>query len=224
MPSSLTPGAPCISGAIWQAPPSVMTLADWLLLACAIAALADWIAVAREWRRLEWVAKPATLALLLLWAGLGPASSWPLLAALTFSLLGDVYLMLPADLFLPGLLAFLLGHIAYVAAFDATPLARGIWFAIVLALSAPLSLRLLRATPGTALRVAVGVYMVVIALMVGSAIASGALLAAAGAVLFMASDSMIALNRFVSPFAGARLTIIVTYHLGQLLLAWALRG
>jgi uncharacterized membrane protein YhhN len=201
-----------------------MTSADGLLLATGAAAVADWVAVAREERPLEWVAKPATLGLLLLWAGLGPAASWPLLAALTLSLLGDVYLMLPADLFLPGLLAFLLGHVAYIAAFDATPLSRAIWFVIVLAVSAPLSLRLLRAAPGTVLRVAIAVYMLVIALMVGSAIASGMLIAALGALLFMASDSMIALSRFVAPFAGARLAIIVTYHVGQLLLVWALRG
>ncbi|MEO8602507.1 MAG: lysoplasmalogenase [bacterium] len=201
-----------------------MTLANVVLLASAIAALVDWLAVARGWRTLEWVAKPATLALLLLWAAAGPATTWPLLAALTFSLLGDVYLMLPADLFLPGLLAFLLGHVGFVAAFDATPLSRGIWFVVVLAVSAPLSLRLLRAAPGAALRVAIGAYMMVIALMVGSAIASGSLIAAAGALLFMASDSMIALSRFVSPFAGARLAIIVTYHLGQFLLVYALRG
>jgi len=201
-----------------------MTLADWLLFAAIVAAVTDWLAVAREWRALEWIAKPATLALLLLWAALGPATSWALLAALTFSLLGDVYLMLPADLFLAGLLAFLLGHVAFIAAFDATPLARGIWFVVVLLISAPLSLRLLRAAPDVALRLAVGVYMVVIALMVGSAIASGELIAAGGALLFMASDSMIALNRFVAPFAAARLAIIVTYHLGQVLLTYALRA
>ena len=201
-----------------------MTPTDWLLGAVALAAVVDWIAVARESQPLEWVAKPATLALLLLWAACGPAASWPLLAALAFSLLGDVYLMLPADLFLPGLLAFLIGHLAYIAAFDATPLSRGIWFVVVLAASAPLSLRLLRAAPDAALRVAVGIYMLVIALMVGSAIGSGSLVAATGAVLFMASDSMIAFNRFVAPFAGARVAIIVTSPLGQILLVWALRA
>jgi uncharacterized membrane protein YhhN len=201
-----------------------MPSADLLLIAAAIAAVADWIAVAREWKPLEWVAKPATLALLLLWGALGPNASWALLAALTFSLLGDVYLMLPADLFLAGLLAFLVGHVFYVVAFDVTPLALGIWFVIVMLFTAPLSLRLLRAAPDLPTRVAIGLYMTVIALMLGSAIASGSRIAAAGALLFMASDAMIALNRFVAPFAAARLSIIVTYHLGQLLLVYALRG
>ncbi|MND07109.1 YhhN-like protein [compost metagenome] len=60
--------------------------------------------------------------------------------------------------------------------------------------------------------------------MVGSAIGSGSLIATAGALLFMASDAMIAFNRFVAPFAAARVAIIVTYHLGQFLLVYALRG
>lgn len=201
-----------------------MTLADVVLFAAGIAAVTDWVAVARESRPLEWVAKPATLALLLLWAALGPHASWALLAALTFSLLGDVYLMLPADLFLAGLLAFLVGHVGFVAAFDATPLSRLAWFVVVMLVSAPLSLRLLRAAPDLPLRIAIGVYMTVIALMVGSAIGSGSLVAAAGALSFMASDAMIALNRFVAPFAAARVAIIVTYHLGQFLLVYALRG
>ncbi len=201
-----------------------MPHADLLLIAAAIAAVTDWVAVARESKALEWIAKPATLALLLLWGALGPHASWALLAALTFSLLGDVYLMLPAELFLAGLLAFLVGHVFYVVAFDATLLSRGIWFVVVMLVTAPLSLRLLRAAPDLPMRIAIGLYMTVIALMVGSAIGSGALIAAAGAVLFMASDAMIALNRFVAPFAAARLAIIVTYHLGQLLLVYALRA
>ncbi|MDX2168979.1 MAG: lysoplasmalogenase [Deltaproteobacteria bacterium] len=201
-----------------------MPHADLLLIAAAIAAVVDWIAVARASKPLEWIAKPATLALLLLWGAQGPHATWALLAALTFSLLGDVYLMLPAELFLAGLSAFLVGHVFFVVAFDATMLARGIWFVIVMLVTAPLSLRLLRAAPDLPTRIAIGLYMTVIALMVGSAIASGSRVAAAGALLFMASDAMIALNRFVAPFAGARLAIIVTYHLGQFLLVYALRA
>ena len=71
------------------------------------------------------------------------------------------------------------------------------------------------------LRIAVTVYMVVIGVMAGSAIAAGLPIAIAGALLFMLSDSMIAWNRFVAPFAGARLAIIVTYHVGQALLVYA---
>ena len=58
-------------------------------------------------------------------------------------------------------------------------------------------------------------YIAVIAAMLASALASGNVVAAVGAALFVASDSMIAWNRFVRPFAAADVAIMVTYHLGQ---------
>jgi uncharacterized membrane protein YhhN len=193
-----------------------------LFVAFIAAAALDWWAVSQERKPVEWIAKPAALAFLLLWAMLGSEASWLLLAALTFSLLGDVYLMLPANLFAAGLGAFLIGHLGYIGVFDAPLVWRLVWSAVAIAASAPVALRIVRAAPG-ALRGAVVAYMIVIGFMVGSAIASGSLIAAAGAVLFMVSDSMIAWNRFVAPFAGARVAIIITYHVGQLLLVCALR-
>jgi uncharacterized membrane protein YhhN len=58
-------------------------------------------------------------------------------------------------------------------------------------------------------------YMVVIAAMVTCALASGNALAGVGAVLFMASDALIAETRFVGPRAWAPVVIMLTYHLGQ---------
>lgn len=193
-------------------------------LAFAAAAVVDWIAVARQRREVEWIAKPAALALLLLWAALGDAPTWALIAALAFSLLGDVYLMLPGNLFVAGLAAFLVGHLAYIDAFHAPLGWRLVWSGVILALSAPLGLRIVGAIPAPPVRVAVAAYMVVIGLMTGSAIAAGLPSAIVGALLFMLSDSMIAWDRFVAPFAGARLAIIVTYHVGQALLVYALRS
>ena len=101
------------------------------LILFAVAAVVDWLAVGRENRTIEYVAKPAALAFLLLYATTLPGTSQMLLAALLFSLLGDVYLMLPADLFLAGLGAFLLGHVAYVGAFAVSLSSRLLWFAVV---------------------------------------------------------------------------------------------
>jgi uncharacterized membrane protein YhhN len=143
-------------------------------------------------------------------------------AALVLSLLGDVYLMVPGDLFVVGLSSFLLAHLAYVATFAAPIGARVGWTIAVAALTSPVALRVLRNVHAPALRLAISSYMLVIALMVGSAIASGSLVATTGAVLFLVSDSLIAWNRFVRPFAGAQPAIMVTYHLGQLALTLAL--
>ena len=119
-----------------------------ILLAFAAAAVIDWIAVAQERRELEWIAKPAALALLLLWAATGPATSWAVLAALAFSLLGDVYLMLPGNFFVAGLAAFLVGHLFYIDAFTAPLVWRAVWSVVVLAASAPIGLRIVREAGG----------------------------------------------------------------------------
>jgi uncharacterized membrane protein YhhN len=194
------------------------------LIGAIVFALVDWIAVARGRRYLEYLAKPATLGFLLLYAEGGPDASPYLLAALVLSLLGDVYLMLPNELFPAGLVAFLFAHVAYIADFDAAPLSRIGWFGIVAVVSSPLAWRIIRSVPQVPLRIGVGLYMAVISLMVASAIASWEITAVAGALLFFLSDALIALDRFVAPIAGARLAIIVTYHLGQLLLVIALRA
>jgi alkenylglycerophosphocholine/alkenylglycerophosphoethanolamine hydrolase len=194
------------------------------LVAFAVFAVIDWIAVSNEQKRLEYVAKPAALAALLLYAANGAAASPWLIAALALSLLGDVYLMLPGDLVIAGLSAFLLAHLAYIGDMTATVGARVLWLVVILALSSPLSLRILRSVTDPRLRVAVCVYMLAIALMVGSAFASGEWLAVVGALLFFASDSLIAWNRFVVPLPWAPTAIIVTYHLGQWGLVTALRS
>ena len=194
------------------------------LIGFVVFAVVDWVAVARRAKRVEYAAKPAVLVALLIYAATGPAASPWLLAALVLSLCGDVALMLPADLFVVGLAAFLLAHVAYIIDFEATVSARALWLAIVLAVASPLARRIIRCVGDASLRVPVGVYMVVISLMVASAAASGSALAAAGAVLFFSSDAVIAWNRFVRPFAWAQPVIMVTYHVCQLALVAALRA
>jgi uncharacterized membrane protein YhhN len=43
-----------------------------------------------------------------------------------------------------------------------------------------------------------------------------AIVVSVGAVLFYASDSMLAWDRFLKPLPHARLWVMVTYHLGQI--------
>ncbi len=183
----------------------------------------DWWAVAEQRTTVAYVAKPATLAALLIYAATGPECSVALLTALVLSLLGDVFLMLPVDLFAVGLGAFLLGHVAYIVAFHVSLTARLLWWVVVLAASSGLIRRIIRAVRPEQLRPAVGLYIAVIGLMVASAIASGSWLAALGALLFFASDGIIAWDRFVQKLSWARLAIIATYHLGQCGLVLALR-
>jgi uncharacterized membrane protein YhhN len=203
-----------------DARPDMATLS--FLVFVASAAL-DWWAVAQQRATVEYVAKPATLAALLIYAATGPHCSIALLTALVLSLLGDVFLMLPVDLFAVGLGAFLLAHVAYITDFQVSLRARLLCWVVVIALSSGLIRRIMRAVSPEQLRPAVGIYIAVIGLMVASAIASGSWLASLGALLFFASDGIIAWNRFVQTLSWARLAIIVTYHLGQCGLVLALR-
>jgi uncharacterized membrane protein YhhN len=199
----------------------------------AVFALGDWAARTRREsdrraRVVEYVCKPATLGALLVAAVvLDPAAAasdrraW-FVAALACSLVGDVLLMLPRDLFVGGLAAFLLGHVAYLGGFwtrGPAGAALAIAVAVVVVAVVPLGRRILGALAARAepveLRAAVTVYMVVISAMLATALATGNVLAGAGAALFVASDSMIAWDRFVGRFAWAPVAIMVTYHLGQ---------
>lgn len=196
------------------------------LIAFLVLAGIDWAAVSRgeQGKPAEYVAKPAALAVLLLFACTGEDPSFWLVAALAFSLLGDVYLMLPGNLFAAGLIAFLLAHGAYIADFEGPYRWRLLWLAVILVLTIPVTRRLLSAIGDDAQRPAVAFYMLVISFMVASALASGGFFAIAGALLFFVSDGLLAWNRFVRPISQAHLYVMVTYHLGQLGLVLALRN
>ena len=68
-----------------------------------------------------YIFKPLTMAFILLIAILGQATlsfyKYMIITGLVFSLAGDVFLMLPSDRFVAGLVAFLIAHLFYIAAF-----------------------------------------------------------------------------------------------------------
>jgi len=195
------------------------------IVVAALMASGDWVARVRRHARLEYLCKPATVVALMATAlALTPAHDagvrrWWFVAALVCSLAGDVLLMVPTDLFVAGLAAFLVGHLCYIAGFWAHgpgAVAGAVAGAVVVVVVAPLAARILGALGARSeLRVPVALYMVVISVMLATALATGNVLAGAGAVLFVASDAMIAWNRFVRPFRAADVGIMVTYHLGQ---------
>jgi len=203
-----------------------VTAGAWTLLVVAVVlAVGDWLAVARDDKRLEYVCKPGTLAALIgvaltLDPAHGDARAWFVLA-LALSLAGDVFLMLPSDRFVAGLASLLVAHVAYVIGLTRHGGSAGALFVAavpVVIVTGLLGARFLRAARATGHDELVGpliAYMTVIAAMVTCAVASGNALAAIGAVLFMASDALIAETRFVGPRIWAPVVIMVTYHLGQ---------
>jgi uncharacterized membrane protein YhhN len=203
-----------------------------LLAVALVFAVGDWVARLRSDKRLEYVCKPTVLAALIgVAVTLSPAADlgsrrWWFVAALAFSLVGDIALMLPTELFVAGLAAFLVGHLCYLAGFwvrGPGALALGIAAVVVVTVVAPFAVRIGRRLRGRPqLLGPVVLYMVVISAMAATALATGNVLAGVGAVLFVSSDTMIAWNRFVRPLAGADVGIMVTYHLGQAALVLSL--
>ena len=146
---------------------------------------------------------------------------------LLFSLFGDVWLMLPRDRFLYGLVSFLLAHACYIFAF-LTPTPAYMFVLAALPLSVIGAIVLAYLWPGLPARLkgAVGFYVVVIVLMATlaasramSRLSTGTLLAAIGAFLFLASDAVLAIERFRRRFRLARASVLGSYFAGQLMIA-----
>lgn len=190
-----------------------------------VVALVDWMAVGTRRKTLELAAKPATLVMLILVTlALEPddptVRTW-FVVALVFGLAGDVFLMLEERFFVFGLASFLVGHLAYVVGFviggvERSAAAAGV--AVVVLGLTTVGVRVVRAVSSGDDPKLVGpvvAYVGVISVMVVVAFGSGSVLAAAGAILFYASDALIAWTRFVQDYPWGRVAIIVTYHLGQ---------
>jgi uncharacterized membrane protein YhhN len=149
-----------------------------------------------------------------------------LIAALVLSLAGDCLLMFPG-LFIPGLVAFLTAHLCYIALFRQglpwLPSRRAL-FATIVCGAAMYAFLFNALSP--VLRIAVGAYVVVIALMAAQAIGRALILrdrqsafVAGGAALFMLSDSLLATNKFAFAVPMAPLWILATYYLAQIMIA-----
>jgi len=203
----------------------VTAAAGALLALAVVVAVVDWWAVATDRRPVEYVAKPLTMVVLVAAAlALDPvdgAQRWWFVAALVLSLAGDVFLMLPRDLFVPGLASFLLGHVAYIVGLwqGDTSVPGLVLGAAIIGVALPVLggriLRAVRAGDEPELLGPVAAYVAVISAMVVSAGASGQLLALAGALSFYASDAMIAWGRFIRELPRGRLAVMATYHVAQ---------
>lgn len=208
-------------------------LTTTLLALTALAAALDWVAVARSWHRVELVAKPLTLVLLVAAAGsadLGTAKPW-VIAALGLGLAGDIALLFGKDggtgpdrAFLLGLGLFLLGHGCYLIAFTRhgvhpVQLVAGVLVVVGIAgFTLPAVLRSAAAAEGGQLAAAVGTYAATLGAMTVLGIGTSSIAVAVGGVLFLVSDTTLAWQRFVRPLPRGPLAVIVTYHLAQALI------
>ena len=176
-----------------------------------------------------YIFKPLTMVFILLIAILGQATlpfyKYMIITGLVFSLAGDVFLMLPADRFVAGLVAFLIAHLFYIAAF-ASEISVLIWWPLVPAVIYGIVIYTVLAPSLGKLKLPVLIYVGGILIMTWLAWErwsqtgqSGALLASVGAVLFVISDTILAINRFRGAFKPARALNLTTYFAAQWLIA-----
>jgi len=208
-----------------------------MLLLLMLATLADLVAGAlgSEWRL---VTKPLLIPLLILYYVLETGTRGIfrriLLAALFFSWLGDVFLLLENRnglFFILGLSAFLTAHLLYILYFLRIRSDRDSFFrkrpVMLLAVLAYVIELLFLLWPGLdAMKIPVVVYATVIGTMLCLALWQcgrvgnrTAYLFAAGAMLFVLSDSVLAIDRFRHPFTGSGILVMATYVAAQVLLA-----
>jgi len=171
---------------------------------------------------------PLTTLFLLLAAavvqtGVPARYKWSIVTGLGCSAVGDLSLILPGNWFVPGLGSFLAAHLCYLWAFTGDSRLAGrklpfvVWAAFGILLLACL-------WPGVAgpLRLPVLLYTLAISAMAAQASSralakrdAAAILAAVGAALFVASDSVLAFQRFRHPLAWGRFVVLGTYFAAQ---------
>lgn len=207
----------------------------WIIL-FAIVFLTDLVAVSSNNEMLRYMTKPLLMPLLI---GYFISSTqniflrfkkWMILA-LTFSWLGDVLLMFEnsdSNFFIFGLIAFLLAHIFYIILFDQIRVKENFKQSLLplipIAVYYFVLISVLQPKLGS-MQKPVRIYGLVISIMLSFAIDLWRLkdkaiagLIILGALFFISSDSILAINKFYKQFDYAGIAVMSTYCIAQLLI------
>lgn len=182
-----------------------------------------------------YIFKPLTMVFIILMALQMPTTAnsstykYLIITGLIFSLFGDIFLMLPSDNFIAGLVSFLIAHIFYVVAFILTgakllsPLYAIPFLLYGVGLFSVLAPHLKQ------MKIPVAVYASVLLLMSWTAFSrwmisfpAKSLIAFIGSLSFMASDSILAIDRFKGKMTYAQASLMTTYFLAQWLIAYSI--
>ena len=154
------------------------------------------------------------------------------MVALFLSGLGDIFLELDEDntfYFMLGLVSFLVSHILYIRAFYFNELLKctpAVWMLALLVYYVLMMVYLLPSAP-LVLSVPIMIYGAVLAAMLGATIGrcyagqfnrQSRTLSLIGAIVFVVSDTILAINKFSFPIPMAKTVIMITYYTAQTLL------
>ena len=201
------------------------------------ASATELLALQMGWDILQLISKPLIVLFLIgyYWS-LSTTRSMVFVVALLFCWAGDVFLLFQdgaSSFFLLGLVSFLIGHVLYILSYryfrwkDTSRELLGtqkVRFALPIVLAGTGLVVVLYPSLGE-LRIPVMIYALVLTLMVLNAVfrygrtsSTSFWFAFAGAVLFMVSDSLLAINKFMKPLPQASLLIMLTYIAAQYLI------
>ncbi|MER1986355.1 MAG: lysoplasmalogenase [Solibacillus sp.] len=148
---------------------------------------------------------------------------WLIVTGLAFCMIGDYTL----QWFIIGLSSFLIGHVFYIIAFrssvsPAPKLAKILLIMYGLSMAIWLAGTLL--TRGEIIvAIAVCAYIIIISMMGWTAFHTNESFAIIGALLFITSDSILAINRFIIPVPFEHEMIMLTYYTAQFFLMLSIR-
>ncbi|MGZ8510430.1 MAG: lysoplasmalogenase [Chitinophagaceae bacterium] len=204
------------------------------ILLFAIILIAELVAVRQQYKMAEYFFKPLIIIWLLAYfilqlsAFRSSLKKW-VIAALLFSWMGDVLLMFQEDhplFFLLGLSAFLAAHIFYILFFHFIRVKENVksrWYIVVIVALYYFIIKKSLSPYLGEMKLPVSFYAVFISFMfmlalhivfIKNKIAGGLIMT--GALLFVISDSVLAINKFYQPFEMAGIVIMLTYGLAQL--------
>jgi uncharacterized membrane protein YhhN len=179
---------------------------------------------------IHYVFKPLTIILIIFFAmarrpDTGSFYKFLIIAALLLSLIGDILLMLPKSQFIQGLLAFSIAHIIYCLAFMQN-VGRFYFLILIPILFYGTSNYFVLSKNLSKLRIPVFFYVMIITLMGWLAVNrylnfqdSKGLYTLIGGILFLISDSILAINKFKKHFKFAEVIILGSYFSAQLFFA-----
>ena len=161
-----------------------------------------------------------------------PLKKWTQFALL-FSWIGDILLMFQqgnSSFFLFGLCSFLIAHIFYIIFFHRVRIKENIkgriWPALIVVIYYTSLIIILSPRLGD-MKTPVRIYGIVISLMFMLAMhmlfikdRKAGMAMMIGALLFVVSDSVLAINKFYQPFAAAGIIVMLSYGLAQLAIAY----
>jgi uncharacterized membrane protein YhhN len=228
----------CARVLIFMDPRKEMKRSEIFLLLFVAASVVDLLAVAMGWGSVEVVAKPLImLSLIGYYLSSVTTRNMMFVRALFFCWTGDILLIFQSEapvFFMAGLGAFLIGQILYIASFrrmqdegdgNELTIPQKIRFSLPVVLAGTGLIAILFPTLG-GLKLPVLLYAVALMLMVMTAIfrfgrtnPESYWPMLFGAILFMISDSTLAMNKFYSPVPMAGLWIMLTYVAAQYLIA-----